>query len=117
MRGPRFLARSWGARVAVTGHSMVPTLRPGDWLLVDPDAFGPRGPMVGDLVVARDPRWQARLIVKRVASVGPDGGVVLCGDAPDASTDSRVFGAVAPDDLLGRPWFRYWPPRAVGRVR
>ena len=33
------LRRSWDARVAIEGHSMEPALEPGDWLLVDPDAY------------------------------------------------------------------------------
>ena len=31
--------RSWRARVAVEGASMRPALEPGDWLLVDPEAY------------------------------------------------------------------------------
>ena len=40
----------------------------------------------------------------------------LAGDAPDASTDSRAFGAVDPTTVRGRPWLRYWPPRRIGRL-
>src|SRR5688572_24173347 len=71
------LRRSWGARVAVRGHSMEPTLAAGDWLLVDPLAYRERPPRQGDLVVARDPRMSERVIVKRVAEVLPDGRLVL----------------------------------------
>ncbi len=95
---------------------MGPTLRSGDWLLVDPAAFSRRPPRAGDLVVVPHPRLRERLIVKRVATTGP-GGLVLLGDAPDASTDSRSWGPVAPSAVIGRPWFRYWPPRRMGRVR
>ncbi|MGH2408309.1 MAG: nickel-type superoxide dismutase maturation protease [Candidatus Limnocylindrales bacterium] len=115
--GARRLARSWQARVAVDGTSMRPTLEPGDWLLVDPDAYGRRRPRTGELVVAPDPRLADRLLVKRVAAVEPDGRVVLAGDALAASTDSRVFGAVAPEAVLGRAWFRIWPRGRVGTVR
>jgi nickel-type superoxide dismutase maturation protease len=112
------LRRSWRARVAVEGHSMAPTLLPGDWLLVDPAAFTDSPPLAGDLVLVPDPRLGSRLLVKRVAAV-EDGGrrLRLIGDAPGASTDSRAFGPVEASAVEGRPWFRYWPPDRWGRVR
>ena len=78
----RRLIRSWGARVAVEGGSMRPTLEPGDWLLADPDAYATRPPAVGDLVLVPDPREPARVLVKRVAEVHDDGReLFVTGDA------------------------------------
>lgn len=95
---------------------MVPTLHPGDWLLADPEAYDDMAPSDGDLVLAADPREPTRVLIKRVASVDPDGWLRLAGDAPEASTDSRTFGSVDPANVAGRPWFRYWPPRRIGRI-
>jgi signal peptidase I len=111
------LLRSWRWRVAVAGHSMAPTLRAGDWLLVDPDAFGRRAPAVGELVVARDPRQPARWLVKRVADIGPGGRLSLAGDHPAHAQDSDVLGTIEPGDVIGRPWLRYWPFRRIGGIR
>jgi nickel-type superoxide dismutase maturation protease len=113
----RRLVRSWGARVAVEGRSMSPTLEPGDWLLVDPHAYAVAPPVVGDLVLVPDPREPTRPLVKRVSEVH-DGGreLFVAGDAHDVSTDSRVFGSVGTSTVEGRPWFRYWPPTRIGRV-
>ena|SRR5450432_2437106 len=110
------LRRSWDARVAIEGHSMEPALEPGDWLLVDPDAYAREAPLPADLVLAPDPREPTRLLIKRVASVAPDGSLELLGDTSDASTDSRVFGTVSPSTVRGRPWFRYWPVGRIGRL-
>ena len=114
----RRLLRSWRARIAVEGDSMEPTLEAGDWLLSDPEAFATAAPAVGDLVLVPDPRVSSRLLVKRVEEVH-DGGreLFVIGDGHDASTDSRAFGSVTTKTVEGRPWFRYWPPRRVGRVR
>jgi len=113
----RRLTRSWGARVAVEGDSMRPTLEPDDWLLVDRDAFAGVTPKVGDLVLVPDPRLPSRLLVKRVAEVHDDGReLFVTGDAHDRSTDSRSFGSVGTTTVEGRPWFRYWPPRRIGRI-
>jgi nickel-type superoxide dismutase maturation protease len=111
------LQRSWVSRVAIEGRSMAPTLMPGDWLLVDPDGYSRRPPDVGALVLAPDPRDPQRLLIKRVADVDPDGRLQLVGDDPDASTDSRLFGAIDPRVVFGRPIVRYWPPRRFGTVR
>ena len=47
---------------------------------------------------------------------GPDEYFVL-GDNPANSRDSRAFGPVPADRIIGRVWFRVWPPKAWGRVR
>jgi signal peptidase I len=92
---------------------MEPKLRDGDWLLVDPLAFAERAPRVGDLVVARDPRAGDRLLVKRVRSLGADGTVTIGGDHR-AHEDEGI--PVERSNVLGRPWFRYWPARRLGRI-
>lgn len=40
----------------------------------------------------------------------------VMGDNRSDSEDSRVFGPVDRELILGRVWFRYWPPRSWGRV-
>jgi len=97
---------------------MRPTLEPGDWLLADPDAYADAPPAVGDLVLVPDPREPSRLLVKRVAEFHDEGReLFVTGDTHDASTDSRAFGSVTTSTVEGRPWFRYWPLRRLGRVR
>ncbi len=110
------LLRSWHGRIAVLGGSMAPTLQPGDWLLADPDAYLDTSPVPGDLVLVADPREPSRLLIKRVGEVHGD-ELFVVGDEAAASTDSRAFGPVAVTAVEGRPWFRYWPPRRLGRVR
>jgi nickel-type superoxide dismutase maturation protease len=100
-------------RVAVTGPSMEPTVREGDWLLVRQMR---RQPRVGELVIAADPRDPARLLVKRVSAVSGD-QVTVIGDRPERSTDSRDFGALPSSAILGRPLLRYAPLERIGLVR
>ena len=90
---------------------MRPTLEPGDRVL----AVRLGRPRPRDLVAVRDPRDTARTIVKRVDMARHD-GVVVVGDNPDESTDSRHFGVVPNDLVRGRVVYRYAPPSRAGRV-
>ena len=99
------------ARVVVTGASMAPTLLAGDrlWLL-------PLPARVGDVVAVPDPRAADRLLVKRVVERRGD-ELVVAGDAPDLSTDSRSFGPVSRRGVVGRAVFRYAPRDRIGWLR
>jgi len=114
---------------------MAPAVAAGDWLLVDPTTI--RWPRRGSVVVFREPDDGA-LAVKRVAA-GPgervpfaEGYLQLAEDeawlVSDATVDataaagfgepidSRRYGPVPVDLLVGRAWFRYAPLRRIGRI-
>jgi len=99
-------------RVEVQGPSMLPTLAPGERLLVH-RTKRVRG---GDIVVIVDPSNRTRTLVKRVSSVLDD-AVLVVGDNPRASRDSAEFGPVAKTLLVGRAWYRYFPPDSRKRLR
>ena len=99
-------------RVEVRGPSMLPTLADGERLLVRPK----RRYSVGDLVILRDPEDATRLLVKRIVSLEGD-RARLEGDNPGASRDSRDFGTVGTELLLGVAFYRYHPAGQAGFVR
>jgi signal peptidase I len=119
-------ARQGPWRVEVAGESMAPALLPGDWLLVDPTTA--RWPRRGTLVVVREPQSDL-VVVKRVAGrpgdrVASDGAppallgaseAWLASDAPRAAIDSRRYGPVDAERLLGRVVWRYGPRGRFGR--
>ena len=90
-------------RAAVTGRSMLPTLRPGDEVLV---RWGGRV-RPGRLVVVRLP--DRPLAVKR-AGVRDAQGWWVESDNPAEGTDSWTLGQPVPDaDVLGVVVWRYRP--------
>ena len=99
-------------RFSVQDTSMRPVVQPGDRLLVGRWLR----PRAGDLVVLRDPEQPSVFIVKRVASVEPNGDLVVRGDNPNVSRDSRHFGSVARRLVVGRAFYRYLPAARRGRL-
>lgn len=80
-------------RIRVSGRSMEPTLTDGTTVLVKPGSA-----QVGDVVLVKS---EGAPILKRVDHVKPDGRLFLVGDG-HASTDSRDFGPIAPERVIGR---------------
>ncbi|MGD3105689.1 nickel-type superoxide dismutase maturation protease [Streptomyces sp. YGL11-2] len=103
------LLRSFGL-AEVYNPSMVPTLRPGDQLVVRYGA----AVRPGDVIVLRHPFRQDLLIVKRAVE-RRDGGWWVRGDNPYVENDSREFGAVPDELVVARAWVRVRPPRGVQR--
>jgi nickel-type superoxide dismutase maturation protease len=89
-------------RLRVTGTSMAPLLQPGDQVLVDPRAYRRSTPRRGDIVVSRHPYRRDVRLVKRITAVLEDGRCLIEGDNPSDSTDSRSFGAIPLQHILGR---------------
>lgn len=92
-------------RFVVSGSSMLPAYSAGSKLLVSRIIYVVRGPKIGDVVVLRDLRG-GRLILKRIKSENRDGYWVE-GDNPAGSTDSRSFGPVKKEDMIGKVMCRY----------
>ena len=105
-RARGWLAQGWPLlRVAVAEESMLPGLRPGDWLL----ARRTRKVRPGQVVLAWHPQRPGFLLVKRVAW-REDGGWWLASDnAVPGAADSATFGAAPDEAVVGVVLFRYWP--------
>ncbi|MFZ0080945.1 nickel-type superoxide dismutase maturation protease [Trebonia sp.] len=94
-------------RVEVAEQSMLPALRPGDWLL----ARRTRRIRPGQVVLAWHPSRPGFLLVKRAVR-RVEGGWWLQSDNPAAgAVDSSRFGPVPEEKIVGRVLVRYWPLR------
>ena len=97
-------------RVEVAELSMLPALRPGDWLL----ALRTRRIRPGQVVLAWHPARADLLLVKRAVR-RVDGGWWLESDnAAAGAVDSNRFGPVPEDLIVGRVLARYWSARRPG---
>ncbi len=81
---------------------MEPTLRPGDYVLVNRWAYRRRPPSAGDVIVLRNPEAPSQFLVKRVMSGDPVAGFFVLGDNMAHSRDSRAFGMVPRHLIVGK---------------
>ena len=102
-----------GRPMRVRGQSMAPHLRDGDLVLVRDLTANALPLQLGDVVAFRSSCVMGRTLVKRVAALDRD-QLVVVGDNPLESFDSRMFGPIRRAELVGRVWARLWPPRRLG---
>lgn len=144
----------------VSGSSMVPTFRSGDYILTDKLSYRFGNPKRGDVIVLRNPRDETQDFIKRIIAVpgetiriednsvylngkllnepylppgtstsrgaflpdkvdvkaGPNQYFVM-GDNRSHSSDSRAWGGVTKEEIVGRVFFRYFPPQSLGLIK
>lgn len=86
------------SRFTVSGNSMYPSLKNGQDVLSINWFYKPK---IGDLVVAK---VQGKEMVKRVHYIH-DREVIVQGDNQAESTDSRHFGSIKMDQIVGKVVF------------
>lgn len=92
-------------RFRVEDRSMEPAYHEDDFVLVNRWAYLVRRPRRGDVVVLRNPEAPSGFLLKRVESVAEGGKVAVRGDNARDSRDSRHFGTVDVNLVVGKVWF------------
>ena len=118
----KFLLTLEARIMRVHGRSMTPALHPNDLILVQQDGFSLRPPRRGDLVAVCPDVLGGRAIVKRLIGLPQDvlkvngrewrlsdGEFFVVGDQQEGSLDSRVFGPVRRQEMIGPVQGRLWP--------
>jgi signal peptidase I len=140
----------WGinsvsARIRVQSISMLPTLQPEDFVIVNKLAYNFGQPQRGDIVVFNLPQGNGQRYIKRAVGLPgetiriiggrvyindqmltepylsgptnrggtweiPENAVFVMGDNRNNSSDSRSWGVVPFDKVIGKAWIVYWPP-------
>jgi len=91
-------------RFVVEDRSMEPTIKHGERVVVRRFVFGK--PKTGDIVVLNHPEKNIK-IIKRIVKSLKDNKYLVVGDNLKYSKDSRHFGAIKRDLIVGKVWFRY----------
>jgi signal peptidase I len=82
----------------IVGDSLTPSFEHGDFVLVSKIPFLIRSPSPGDVIAFHQPGYG--LLIKRIESISSEGELNVIGTRPE-SVDSRVFGAVKQEDMVG----------------
>ncbi len=88
----------------VSGNSMYPLIRPGQTLIVNRYAYLFSLPDVDDVLVFRHPD-SGELLVKRVSAIADGPMYHVRGVNLPESLDSRHFGGLTPEVIIGRVEF------------
>ncbi len=79
---------------------MYPTLKPGSMVLVSKIPYFFNSPKTRDLIAVKDPR-NGKVLIKRISKIERDKFFVI-GDNKNYSTDSRTFGSITINDIIGK---------------
>ena len=83
---------------------------PGDTVRISGGDVFINGAEISEPYIAAAPRSEGEWLV-------PDGHVFVLGDNRNNSQDSRNFGYVTMENVIGKALFIYWPPDEWGMVR
>lgn len=79
---------------------MLPTLKEGEYVVAEKISYKFRKPRVNEIVVAKSPEGGKKLIKRIVAKIGDQ--YKIEGDNKTESTDSRHFGLINREDIVGK---------------
>ncbi len=80
---------------------MTPLYCDGELVTVDTNAYQDNEVIVGDIVLAAHPYIRNHYIIKKVTKVTGE-KVFLLGINPEESTDSRHFGKISKEKIIGK---------------
>ncbi len=91
-------------RFRVEDKSMEPAFRAGDFILVNKLAYKFGSPSRGDAIVIKHPVEKTKFLLKRISVITNSDKFYVVGDNRNFSQDSRHFGAIEKDSIIGKVW-------------
>ena len=91
-----FLGKRRG--VLIKGNSMSPTFENGDVVFLKLTKKIEKN----DIILAQHPFKKSVKVLKRITEISDDGKLNLIGDNPSESSDSRSFGLISPENVIGK---------------
>jgi nickel-type superoxide dismutase maturation protease len=91
------------SKFKISGHSMTPTIKNGDTVLVSCIFYLFINPKINDIVAFKDKNGQ--VLIKRIIGI-QNNKYYLYGDNKQDSYDSRSFGFIMRSQILGKMFLR-----------
>lgn len=83
----------------ISGHSMEPIFKNGDTILVSGLLYLFKNPKINDIVAFKEKN--GKILVKRIKEI-KDGKFFACGDNKKDSLDSKDFGFISKEFIIGK---------------
>lgn len=91
---------------------------PGDSIKVENNHVFVNGQQLDEYYLPPNtPTHPGNFLTEGVSAKAGEDEFFALGDNRDHSSDSREWGVVPKRDIIGKAFFRYWPPKAIGFFR
>ncbi len=99
--------------IALPGESV--KLQNGEVFIISTEH--PEGLLLEESYLPQGVTTQGRRTIRDGQIFEVQDGYVVMGDNRDRSSDSREWGVIRKDDIVGKVWLRYWPPDAFTLIK
>lgn len=90
---------------------------PGDSILINSEEVYVNGRRLQEnYISAKTPLWEGGFIKNNQEIIVPTGKLFVMGDNRPRSSDSREFGFVTIDSIIGQVFYRYFPSDKIGGI-
>lgn len=90
---------------------------PGDKIQVADSHVILNGQILNEPYIENKPTQSSDFLKENQTYTVPDGDYIVFGDNRTGSSDSRTWGVLPKDLIIGKAFFRYWPPTAAGFIQ
>ena len=94
-------------RFKIEDRSMEPAFKPRDYVIANKLAYILGNPSKGDVVVIKHPKEKNKFLIKRISLVTNSDEYYVIGDNKNFSQDSRHFGSIKKNLIIGKVWFHF----------